>query len=138
MSDEEKTKRIHKLLYSCTDREEVCRHAVEVEELCEDAIAVVIGWGWARKERLQLLPDEDSKGACGPHARAWVWERHRAMTYEECAALVDSYASAVVLSNSADLTYDDCNEVTAIRDTLGEFIATLLFYYLEDRGDRGE
>ena len=60
------------------------------------------------------------------------------MTYEECAALVDSYTRAVVLSNSADLTYDDCNEVTAIRDTLGEFIATLLFYYLEDRGDRGE
>ena len=55
------------------------------------------------------------------------------MTYEECEALVDSYTSAVVLSNSADLTDEDRNEVTTIRDTLGEFIATLLFYYLDEK-----
>lgn len=50
MSDEEKAKRIHDLLYSCTDREEMCRHVVEVEMLCEEAICVVIGWGWMLNE----------------------------------------------------------------------------------------
>ena len=50
MSDAEKAKRIHKMLYSCTDREEMCRYVVEVEDLCEKAIGVVIGWGWMLNE----------------------------------------------------------------------------------------
>ena len=55
------------------------------------------------------------------------------MTYEECETLVESYKSAVMLSNSGDLKEEDRNEAQAIRDALGDFIAGILFYYLEEK-----
>lgn len=33
------------LLYSCDSRQELCERIVSLEDLAEDAIAVVLGWG---------------------------------------------------------------------------------------------
>ena len=48
------------------------------------------------------------------------------MEYEECEQLVDAYSSAVVLSNSADLKEPDLAEIKVIRESLGEFIVSLI------------
>lgn len=55
------------------------------------------------------------------------------MTYEECQALVDSYASAVLLSKSADLREAGLAEAEIIRDSLGEFISSVLYCHLKDK-----
>lgn len=37
--------RANDLLYSCDSRQELCERIASLEDLAEDAIAVVIGWG---------------------------------------------------------------------------------------------
>ena len=59
------------------------------------------------------------------------------MFYDECTAIVDAYSSAIMLADLAEndaAGKDICNQAAEIRDCLHDFIASLIYEALGDRG----